>query len=108
MKIAARSAPRPVGEARPTRLRRTPSQATPNPTPVAAVPPKKKSGALSATPTTVRANPAARATAPHLIALAAAHERATITQTAPIQARRAIASPPRVQLCDAGSDSASI
>src|SRR5437660_12641075 len=99
--MAARSAPRPVADARPTRLRSTPSHATPNPTPVAAVPTKNRTGARRATAATVSAKPAAWAIAPHLIARPAGHARTAMIDRAPTPARRAIAMPPRIRLDDA-------
>src|SRR2546429_965429 len=68
MKMAASSAPRSVAEARPTRLRSTPSHATPNPTPVTAVPTKNSTGARSATAATETANPDTFAPSPHPLA----------------------------------------
>src|SRR5207249_144124 len=57
-KTAASSAARAVGAARPTRVRSTPSQAGPNPTPVTVVAAKNRSGELSAIAATSTTRPA--------------------------------------------------
>ena len=102
-KTAANSAARAVGAARPTRVRSTPSQAGPNPTPVTAVAAKNRSGEVSAIAATATTRPAPRMTPPTIIARAVAHERVSTIATAPISARRKIASPPSTRLDEAAS-----
>ena len=103
MKIAASSAPLSVGEERNTRLRTTPSQPTPNPIPVTAVPAKNKPGVPAATAATVTASPTSSDTPPAVIARGGGHEPAATIEIAPTPARRAIAIPPRIRLDEPAS-----
>src|SRR6266516_7862996 len=103
MQIAARSAPRSVGDERPTRLRTTPSHPTPKPIPVTAAPAKKRTGIRAATARTVRTSPPSIETPPTTIALGGGHDAAATIETAPTPARRAIAIPPRTRLEDPAS-----